>query len=132
MNHLFNKSDGRYIGTSINNVDNSTVGHTELAPDPALVHPTWNGEAWVEGEPEVPLQVSRRQGKQQLVISGLDEMVDGAIDAIEDPVERKLTRIWYNDADYWELDNPQLLGLASVLGLTHEDVIELLKSASQL
>lgn len=132
MNHLFNKSDGGYEGTSVNAVDNMDIGHTEMPPSPELSHPVWDGEAWVEGEPEVPLRVSRRQGKQQLVISGLDEMVDGAIDAIEDPVERKLTRIWYNDADYWELDNPQLLGLAGKLELSYEGVIALLKAASQL
>lgn len=132
MYHLFNKSDGCLEGSSVNPVDNRTIGHTELTPDPDLSNPVWSGEVWMEGEPELPLRITRRQGKQQLVISGYDEQVKATIDAIEDPVQRKLTWIWYNDEDYWDIDSPQLLGLAHLMEIPDHEIVELFKSASTL
>lgn len=132
MNHMFSKTSGRYVGMSINNVDNRTNGSTEVSPAPELVNPVWNGEAWEEGAPPEVTRISRRQGKQQLVIAGYDEQVEATIDAIEDPVQRKLTRIWYNDEDYWDIDSPQLLGLASIMRIPEQEIVELFKSASTL
>ena len=76
--------------------------------------------------------ITRRQGKQQLVISNLDDQVDIAINNIQDSKERKLTRIWYDDADTWERDNAQLQSLAQALNLTDEQVDDLFQAASQL
>lgn len=79
-----------------------------------------------------PDSISKRQGKQQLVIAGLDTQVEAAIDGITDEIERKLTKIWYNDSDSWDRDNAQLLALATALGLTETQVDDLFKAASQL
>lgn len=76
--------------------------------------------------------ITKRQGKQQLVIAGLDEQVGMAIDGITDPTERKLTRIWYEDATEWERENAQLLSLANALGLTDAQVDDLFIQASKL
>ncbi|MGE4532089.1 hypothetical protein [Halomonas sp.] len=82
--------------------------------------------------PPVPRSVSRRQGKQQLVIAGLDDQVQQAIDGISDATERKLTRIWFDDADTWERDNEQLVSLAQALSLTEQQVDDLFTAAAQL
>lgn len=90
---------------------------------------------YVEPEPEpepVPRVVTRRQGKQQLVVAGLDEQVEAAIDGIEDATERKLTRIWYDDAETWERDNEQLAVLSQALGLSDDEVDALFVEAAKL
>src|SRR5690554_1160531 len=128
MNHLYDKATGRHVGSSIHPVDNNTVGHTPIAP--VGDEDTWDGEKWVERP--APKTISRRQAKQQLVIAGLDEAAAAAIDAIEDPIERKLVRIWFDDADHWERDNEWLLALAEKLGLGEAEIDELFAAAGEL
>lgn len=88
---------------------------------------------WPDPEPEpIPTSITARQGEQQLILSGLDEQVEAAIDGIADTTERKLTRAWYNRASTWERNNPQLIALGKALGLTDEKIDDLFKQASEL
>lgn len=76
--------------------------------------------------------ISKRQGKQQLVISGLDDDAQAAIDSITNPTDRKLTQIWFDDASYWERSNPYLIQLATELGLSEDQLDDLFIQASKL
>lgn len=76
--------------------------------------------------------VTSRQGEQQLIIAGLDEQVEAAIDAIEDPLQRKLTSAWYRRASTWERMNPEFIALGQALGLTDEQMDEHIREAMKL
>lgn len=78
----------------------------------------------------VPASVSARQGMQQLIASGLDEQVYAEIDAIEDPVERKMLRAWIDRATEWERASPEVAYIAGLLGLTEPEVDEHFRQAA--
>ena len=80
----------------------------------------------------VPESVSSRQGMQQLIIAGLDELVESAIDGIGDVTQRKLTRAWFLRATEWERDNPQFIGLMQELGLTDQQADDHMRAAALL
>lgn len=82
--------------------------------------------------PPTPTVITRRQGKQQLVIAGIDADVETAINNITDAAQQKLMQIWYNDSNTWERDSQQLQSLASTLGLTDTQLDDLFKAASKL
>lgn len=85
-----------------------------------------------ESKLPVPESVTSRQGMEQLIRSGLDEQVDAAIDAIEDPLERKLVRNWLDKADVWERHNPQFISMAATLGLTPGQTDDYVRQADLL
>lgn len=76
--------------------------------------------------------ISRRQGKQQLIIDGLDEAVETAIANVTDTKQRKLLQAWYTDADPWERDNPCLNQLGQQLGLTDAQIDTMFLNAANL
>ncbi|MGP5325906.1 hypothetical protein [Vreelandella titanicae] len=80
----------------------------------------------------VPKSVSSRQGMQQLIIAGLDEQVESAIEGISDVTQRKLTKAWFLRATEWERDNPQFIGLIHELGLTDQQADDHIRAASKL
>lgn len=80
----------------------------------------------------VPASVSARQGMEQLIRLGLDEQVDTAIDEIEDPIQRKIVRNWFEKAGEWERDNPQFVALSEKLGLSAEQSDDYMREAATL
>lgn len=81
----------------------------------------------------VPATVSKRQAKQQLLIAGLLDNVQPAIDAIPDATERELTQIYWDDSQEFERNHPTLTAIASqALGLTDEQLDQLFIAASKL
>lgn len=80
----------------------------------------------------VPKSVTSRQGMQQLIIAGLDEQVESAIDGITDVTQRKLTRAWFHRATDWERDNQQFIALFQALGLTDEQADNHMRAAALL
>lgn len=85
-----------------------------------------------ESDMPVPVSVTSRQGMQQLIIAGLDELVESAIDGISDVTQRKLTKAWFLRATEWERDNPQFIGLMHELGLTDQQADEHMRAAALL
>lgn len=79
-----------------------------------------------------PETVSSRQGMQQLIIAGLDELVESAIEGISDVTQRKLTQAWFLRATEWERDNPQFIGLMHELGLTDQQADDHMRAAALL
>lgn len=89
-------------------------------------------EAERDREEMAGMSITSRQGEQQLILAGLDEQVEAAIDGIEDVTQRKLTRAWYQRASTWDRDSAALAALADALGLTDAQVDDLFRSAAEL
>ena len=54
--------------------------------------------------PPVPTTIQRRQGRLALLESGFLDAVEEALEALEDPVQRRAAIIEY-EADTWEINN---------------------------
>ena len=93
-------------------------GHAFSAPPP----PT----------PVVPLSVSRRQGRQALLLAGMLPLVQPAIDAIADAMQRGLAQIYWDDSQEFERHHPTLIALATQMGLTATDLDSLFITAKAL
>ena len=72
----------------------------------------------------VPAQVTRRQGRLALLEADKLDAVEAAIDAIEDPAQKRAAQIEY-EADTWERGNAFLQALWAQLGGTEEELDEL-------
>lgn len=82
---------------------------------------TWTVRAETEDEnrARVPQKVTRRQGRQALLLAGKLDQVPLAIAAIEDETERRLAQIEWEDAQDYERQRPLvvLMGVALDLDL---------------
>ena len=73
--------------------------------------------AWPPSAPQVPAKVTRRQVRQALLLAGLLDKVQPAIDAIPDPQQRQLAQIEWDDSQDFERHRPLLIQLGYALGL---------------
>ena len=73
--------------------------------------------AWPPSAPQVPAKVTRRQARQALLLAGLLDKVQPAIDAIPDPQQRQLAQIEWDDSQDFERYRPLLIQLGYALGL---------------
>lgn len=80
----------------------------------------------------VPFSVTRRQAKQQLALMGLLEQVPLVIDAVEDPMQRNMIKIFWEDSTAFERYNPHLVMLAGALGMSETDLDNAFISAKKL
>lgn len=85
-----------------------------------------------EIESIVPQKVTRRQAKQALLLAGLLDQVQPAIDAIADPNERAFAQIFWDDSLDFERQNLVLIQLGTALGLSSTELDDLFVKASQL
>jgi len=111
--------------TSPREVDDSEGGTQTITPP-------FKFGMLAESQLPVPTSISARQGMEQLIRLGLDDYVDAAVDAIEDPLERKLTRNWLNRASEWERANPQLITMATALKLNKAQTDDYFRAAALL
>ncbi len=89
------------------------------------------GKAWARPTPTWTT-VTRRQGKQQLVIDGLDASVQTAIDGVTDITQRKLLQIYFDDANTWERNHSSLIALGTSIGLSSAQLDTMFKAAIKL
>ena len=80
----------------------------------------------------VPESVTRRQAKQALLLNGLLDSVQPAIDAIQDATQRALIQIEWDDSQVFERRRPALVALGSALGLSSAQLDALFIQAAQL
>ncbi|MBC3927768.1 hypothetical protein [Undibacterium sp. CY21W] len=80
----------------------------------------------------LPLSVNRYQARQALVLAGLFDRVQPLIDGIQDPTERMLTQVAWNDAPNFRRDHPFLVKIAMALNLTDTDLDALFTTAASL
>lgn len=79
----------------------------------------------------IPSSITKRQARQELIVSGLIGAVEAAIDAIQDPTQKALMLSWWNDSQTYDRDNPELISMADSIGLTEEQLDEMFLSASR-
>lgn len=80
----------------------------------------------------VPDTVTKRQGRQQMIVMGLIDQVQAAIDAIEDNINRALIQSYWDDSTEYQRSHPQMIALGEAIGLTEKDLDEAFIAASQL
>lgn len=80
----------------------------------------------------VPQSVTRRQARQALLLAGLLDNVQPAIDSIADPVQRSMAQIEWDDSQQFERKRPLLVSLADALGLGEKALDNLFIQAAQL
>lgn len=68
-------------------------------------------------QPQVPLQVSRRQARQALLLAGLLDQVPAKIALIEDTTKRGMAQIEWEDSQVFERNRPLLIEIAAAIGL---------------
>jgi len=96
---------------------------------------TWDGTTLTAPPaPPIPIPavVTRKQARKALAIAGLFDAVQPAIDAIADPLQRRLVQIDWDDAASYERTDSTLLALASGLGLDEAALDALFLQASTL
>ena len=82
--------------------------------------------------PQVPLAVSKAQGKTALINAGLWPTVLAAIAAIEDATQRQLAEVAVHDTTTWDRTSPTLNALAYGLGMDDVQLDALFVAASQV
>lgn len=82
--------------------------------------------------PVVPTSVTRRQAKQALLLAGLLDDAETAINAIADATERGVALIFWNDAVEFERANPLITAIGTAIGLTSEQIDDLFTTAATL
>ena len=82
--------------------------------------------------PSVPQSITRAQAIGTLILAGLDDEVQPAIDAIADPILRKLAQNDWDNRLTFERDNATLNHLAQAIGMTSEQLDQLFIQAATL
>lgn len=108
----------------------------KFIPVPDNVMAGWgvsNGD-WKPPPPvsQVPDVVTRRQGRQALLLAGKLADVQPAINAISDPTQRGMAQIYWDDSQEFERQHPTLIALATQIGLTSADLDSLFITAKAL
>ena len=80
----------------------------------------------------IPESISKRQARQQLIINGLYGNIQQIIDSIEDPTERLLTQVFWEDSNIFERKHPMLIQFGTALGLTEAELDMMFINASKL
>lgn len=99
---------------------------------------TWTVVAYTPEELEaqrqarVPASVTRRQARQALLLAGLLDNVQPAIDAIPDATQRGMAQIEWDDSQNFERHRPLLVQIGVALGLNDEAMDNLFIQAAAL
>ena len=80
----------------------------------------------------IPQKLSRAQARGALILVGLIDQVQTAIDTIEDPLQRALLQNDWDNRQDFQRDYPQLLTIATALGLTDEQIDQLFIEGAKL
>lgn len=80
----------------------------------------------------VPQKVTRRQARQALLLDGRLDDVQPAIDGIQDPVQRRLAQIEWDDSQDFERQRPLLIQLGSAIGYDDAGLDRLFTQAAGL
>lgn len=76
--------------------------------------------------------VTKRQGRQQMILMGTIDQVQTGIDAISDPVQKALVQSFWDDSTQYERNHPQMIQLAQAMGLTDEQLDNAFIEAAKL
>ena len=116
-------SDSQYLLLRIGTmVDSWAQQADQVAPPPPPPPGPING---------VPQAVTKRQGRQALVLAGKLSLVQQAIDALPEP-QRTLMQIEWDDSTEFHRQRPSLIQLGTAIGLTSQDIDNLFIQAAAL
>lgn len=111
-------------------------------PAPSRLHELVDGTWTISGENAAILEnerlsampaLTRRQFRMALVMNGFDLAdIETLINSIEDPMQRQITMIEWQDATTFHRTNPSLIVMAGLMGLDAETVDQLWLQASTL
>ena len=114
---------------------NPTIVDSEGNPAPSRLHELVEGVWVISDENAATLEqerlaampaLKRRQFRLTLAMNGYDlKEIEALIDLIEDPMQRTIAQIEWQDATDFERTNPTLLMMASKLGLDTQRIDEL-------
>ena len=79
----------------------------------------------------VPETVTRRQAIHELIVTGWIDLIQPTIDAITDPVQRRLMQSELDDSQEFERHRPSLVTLATAIGMSENDLDNLFIGAAQ-
>ena len=79
----------------------------------------------------VPEKVTARQAVQALISVNKLHLVQPAIDAIADPVQRAMVQAEWDKSQDFERNRPTLIALATAIGMTSADIDNLFIGAAQ-
>lgn len=109
--------------------------NTSTTTTPGQWRANWNGFEWLDtvyvappapgADIRTPPPVLIRQAHTAMILLGLDDDVSAAIDAIEDPIERKIARVDWTQSAVVEFDNPFVQSLAPALGFTRAQLADI-------
>ena len=124
-------------GSVWNVVEVASLAHPEwtlIASDTAQIGDLWNGSVFTTPSPVVvvPQSVTRRQARQALLLAGLLDSVEPAINAIPDATQRRLSLIEWQDSLEFERNRPLLVSMGTALGLTSAQLDQLFITAASL
>ena len=92
---------------------------------------TWDCEEIPPEPPQIPEEVTRRQFRIALILAGIElSDVEDALNNIEDPVERAIALVEWNDALTFKRNHTLIISFAPMFNLTQEDLDQLFLTAS--
>ena len=109
--------------------DNPKAALYMLIPDPPAPSAQWDGSQWVAPPVYVPQIVSRFQAKAALLNAGLLDEVEAIV---ADPATDAMTKLAWAEAIEFNRSSPTVLGLASALNLTSQQLDDLFIAAAQI
>lgn len=103
--------------------NNPKINNWILLPDRPSNNHVWINGSWILVPQDIPQTVSARQVRIWLIQHGISlSQVENAIDNIQDPVTRDITRVEWEYAPYIERSHPMLIPLGDALGLSSEQI----------
>lgn len=139
----FDKTSGEITGGFLQEIPEGQQDHLLVDATTRINWPLYSMNAKRDGvvlnevlipEPVqiVPQIVTRRQARQALLIRGLLDFVEPAIDSIEDPLQRGLALIEWQDATEFERSRPLVIQIGLALSLDDEGLDDLFTFAATL
>lgn len=93
------------------------------APDKPSDNAVWNNGSWNIPPVVIPSSITARQVRIWLINNGIQlSQVEQAIDSIEDPITREITKVEWEYAPYVERNHPMLTPLAQALEQTEQQI----------
>lgn len=129
MTQYFVDGGGNYLG----GFDGAEPpdGAIEVPHAPANGDDKWVGGAWA-ATPVIPAAVTRRQARQALLLAGLLDDVQPAIDAIPDETARRMAQIEWDDSLEFQRGRALVIGIGTAIGLDAAGIDALFVQAAAL
>ncbi len=89
-------------------------------------------ELAAERKASVPQTITLRQGRELIIKRGLTQIIENAIDSIEDEIQRLVIRNFWENSQVFERNNETLLQFLAMLGITEQEGDEMFIEANKL